>query len=143
MGWTHHWKRGTELCEQAFALAARDFGMMIPLVAVPLAGFNGTGQPVIRDDAIEFNGVGRKGLEPFVIHRVEFDRRGRSVFWSFCKTEHAPYDLAVQVALIILKHHLGNAFEVCSDGTDEDWADARRLCSQHLGYGDDFQLTHE
>lgn len=64
---------------------------------------------------------------------------GAPVF-SFCKTEHMSYDLAVQVALIVFHHHLGQHFRVSSDGADADWAAARRLCQLHLGYGDDFQL---
>lgn len=90
-----------------------------------------------------FNEVGSSGCEPFEIQGTEFDRHGRAVFWSFCKTEHLPYDICVQVALVILKHHLGEAITVGSDGTDDGWTEARRLCQEQLGCGEEFRLDAE
>ena len=143
MGWTHNWRRGTELPAATFAGAVRDCQRILPCTGVPLAGFDGTDQPILQEDLIIFNGEGRAGCEPFEIHQTECDRHGRAVFWSFCKTEHQPYDLCVQVALVILKHHLGEAITVGSDGKDDDWADARRICQEELGYGEEFQLETE
>ena len=143
MGWTHNWRRGTELPPATFAAAVRDCRKTLPCTGVPLAGFDGTGQPVLEENAIVFNGVGKAACEPFEIHQTEFDRQGRAVFWAFCKTEHQPYDLCVQVALVILKHHVGEAIAVGSDGKDDDWTQARRLCQQHLGYGETFRLAAE
>src|ERR1035437_3892611 len=118
MGWTHNWQRGTELPKGAFAAAVHDCEKVLPHTGVRLAGFEGKGQPVLQDDVIMFNGAGGSGCGPFEVHQTEFDRRGRKVFWSFCKTEHQPYDLCVQVALIILKRHLGESITVGSDGND-------------------------
>lgn len=143
MGLTHYWRRKTKLPARAFARAAQDFKTACQALDVSLAGCDGTGEPLILPDAIIFNGVGQAGMEPFAIHQVEFDRHGRDVVWSFCKTGGAPYDLAVQVALIILKHHLGNHLVVTSDVGESQWNTARALCRQSLGYGSEFCLAHD
>ena len=143
MGWTHNWRRGTELPLAIFATAVRDCQKAFACTGVSLAGFDGTGEPVLKEEVIVFNGKDRADCEPFEIHQTECDRPGRAVFWSFCKTEHQPYDLCVQVALVILKHNLGEAITVGSDGKDDDWAGARQLCQDKLGYGENFQLHTE
>jgi hypothetical protein len=51
-----------------------------------------------------------------------------------CKTGFRPYDLAVQCALLIAKHHLKEQIGVWSGGTDYHWNDARRLCYLDLNY---------
>jgi hypothetical protein len=140
MGLTHNWQRGTELAADAFARAVEDCRKVVAATGVPVAGFNGSGQPIFDRDKIIFNGAKGAGCEPFEIHQTEFDRRGRKVFWSFCKTEYAPYDVAVKAALIALKHHLGDDIKITSDAKDTDWDDARKICQQTLGYGGDFKL---
>ena len=57
--------------------------------------------------------------------------------------EHCPYDICVQAALIIFKHHLGDFINVSSDGKGSDWDRARQSCEEHLGYGSDFILSQE
>jgi hypothetical protein len=141
MGWTHHWQRPIELPKVAFAAAVRDCRKVLPQTGIGLAGRDGTGMPILRDNAIVFNGADGARCEPFEIHQVEFDRHGRKVIWSFCKTEHLPYDLCVQVSLIILKHHLQDAITITSDGKDVDWSDAKRTCEQSAGYGQGFVLS--
>jgi hypothetical protein len=101
---------------------------------------SGEGLPVFADEEIAFNGAGRSGCEPFIIRRLETPRPGRTVVFSFCKTEHLPYDLCVQTALIVLKHHFGGAITIHSDGKDNDWSQARETCSSILGYGAEFRL---
>ena len=58
----------------------------------------------------------------------------------YTKTERRPYDLAVMACLIVAKRHFGRGIVVCSDGSEEEWKQARWLCQYHLGYGDDFRL---
>jgi hypothetical protein len=58
----------------------------------------------------------------------------RGLHFDSCKTGFRPYDLAVQCALLVIKHHLGKAFEVYSSGSDWHWNDARRICYVHVGY---------
>ena len=68
----------------------------------------------------------------------EFKQTGQ--FFQFCKTAYRPYDLAVTAFLIIAKHHLGADIKVTSDGDDEQWQDAKRLCYIHLGYGPEYGM---
>ncbi|MEK6880552.1 MAG: hypothetical protein AABY22_13125, partial [Nanoarchaeota archaeon] len=58
--------------------------------------------------------------------------------FNFCKTAFKPYDLAVNVIMIIAKHHLGNDIRIRSDGTEENWKMGKVLCQKILGYGLDF-----
>ena len=140
MGWTHSWKRGTELPAAAFAQAVEDCRKAITAAGGPVAGFDGTGEPILGKDAIIFNGKRPAVCETFEIHQTEFDRRGRKVFWGSCKTEHAPYDLTVKTCLVVLKRYLGDAIKIAGDGADRDWDDARKVCQDALGFGADFRL---
>lgn len=63
-----------------------------------------------------------------------FLRQEDGRYLCFCKTNFKPYDLAVQCALLIAKHHLGNQIEVSSHGSDFLWNDPRAFCYVHLGY---------
>ena len=56
------------------------------------------------------------------------------------KTAYKPYDLAVNVCLVIAKHHLGKHIKVSSDGEMNNWEEGIQLCQHFLGYGDDFTL---
>jgi hypothetical protein len=89
--------------------------------------------------------------EPFIFHRIvekptpnpHRPHPGELVF-ECCKTAFRPYDLAVQCALLIGKHHLRESFKVNSGGSDWHWNDARRVCYLHLGYPlNDFKLLRE
>lgn len=143
MGWTHYWKRESTLPAEAFEKASKDCKVILTGIDVPLAGPEAEGEPFFSQDKILFNGVNGRSCEPFSIEAVESPRiQGRPVF-SFCKTEHLPYDLCVKCALVILKHYLGDQIKVMSDRPDDDWQDARHLCLQHLGYGDDFSLCKD
>ena len=140
MGHTHYWQRPPQLPAPAFGRAVVDCRRVLPETNIPLAGANGTKKPFFRSDAIVFNGVGENAHETFAVRLEEADHGDGRPAFSFCKTEHKPYDLAVQVVLIVFQHHLGKQFGVSSDGDDAEWETARRLCQQVLGYGEDFQL---
>jgi len=141
VGWSHHWTRPTELDRETFAAAIRDVRALVGMSADVLAGFEGKGCPIVDEEHIVFNGRRPAHCEPFEIARIEFDRRGRSVIHSFCKTEQLPYDLYVQAALIILRHHVGEMLCVTSDGNETSWQEARNLVSKKFGYGQDFRLS--
>lgn len=143
MGWSHHWTRPTELDREAFASAVRDIQAMHEAMVAKTAGFDGIGRPVLDEEHIVFNGCQPAHCEPFEIARVEFNRRGSGTVYSYCKTEHLPYDICVQAVLIILKHYLGDDLTVSSDGNDDAWQQARDLVSDALGYGHDFRLHVE
>jgi hypothetical protein len=66
----------------------------------------------------------------------EPDEKGR--YFVFCKTAFKPYDLAVNAALIIIKHYLGDEIKVSSDGEMKDWQDAMGICENAFGYGKEF-----
>lgn len=56
------------------------------------------------------------------------------------KTNYKPYDLAVQVCLIIAKHYLKDDVLISSDGENENWIEASQLVNHFLGYGENFRL---
>ena len=139
MGYTNYWCCAPKLPAGAFKAAVSDCQKALEHAGITLAGPIGIGSPVFRPDAVAFNGSERQGLETFAISRSEPPRNRRELY--FCKTNHLPYDLCVQVALIVFAHHIGGAFQVSSDGGDADWDAARRICQEHLGYGQGSVLT--
>jgi len=70
-------------------------------------------------------------------------RKDDPYIFNCTKTNYRPYDLAVQVCLIIASHHLGQQIRVTSDGESVHWDDARQFCQNFLGYGADFALFSE
>ena len=62
------------------------------------------------------------------------------MYLEIVRTSYKPYDLAVNICLIIAKHHLKNDIMVSSDGDIEKWSDAMQICEHFLGYGSDFEL---
>jgi hypothetical protein len=141
MGWTHYWERDSELPKEAFEKAAKDCLIVCAAIDVSLAGPEFKCEPVFSETEISFNGTKGQDCELFSIKASELPRRpGRAIF-SYCKTEKLPYDLCVKCVLVILKHYLGEHIQVKSDGTDEDWRDAKRLCQSCLGYGPEFVLS--
>src|SRR4051794_29927973 len=57
MGLTHSWIRPTELPARLFAQAVEDIRTVLASAEVPLAGLEGVGEPILRLDAVIFNGV--------------------------------------------------------------------------------------
>jgi len=139
MGHTNYWERKPELPAKAFAAAVKDCKKIIKYLGIPLGGKDGTGKPIFRADLIEFNGKTPNDYETFAVDRV-VEPEGEPMVFEFCKTEHRPYDICVQAALIVLKHHLGDDITVSSDGHDTDWEAAREKCQAQLGYGGEFKL---
>ena len=148
MGLTHYWRRPPRLSQAAFAKAVQDCQRILPLLGVPLA--DRAGPPVFTEECIRFNGVAPERSEPFAIDAFEAPppARGCLMFsrstpasrvFSFTKTHGLPYDRCVRVALIILRHHLGDLLEISSD--DADWQEACEFCQEHLGYGQEFHLV--
>ncbi len=71
------------------------------------------------------------------------DTRQNGLIFECTKTAFKPYDLAVNVCLVIAKHHLGEKINVTSDGELENWKEAMHLCQHFLGFGKSFQLDDE
>ncbi len=141
MGLTHVWVRTPELPEQQFANGVRDCQRLAKGIPGMIAGFDGTGSAIFAPDHIVFNGASPASCEPFEFRRVEFDLRGRSEVFSFCKTGGLPYDRMVKAALIVLKHHLADGIRVGSDEPQEKWSEACDWVASELTYGGDFRLT--
>jgi hypothetical protein len=140
MGWTHYWHREIEMPEEKFKAAVKDCKEILSELFIQLGDAEGNNNPVLTDDAIIFNGANSR-CDPFVFRRIQYPKPGREKVFTYCKTEHLPYDLAVQCCLIVLKHHLDNAVQISSDGKDDDWKKARDLCEGNLHYGLDFVLN--
>ena len=111
-----------------------------------LRGWDGKGKPEITDSVISFNGAGEMSHETMFIEReIVFDlnenwdkyraenfaKKGEC--FAFCKTARKPYDLAVQIVLILYKHHFSKVVEVSSDGDEADWAEAFKFTDKHFG----------
>lgn len=142
MGLTHYWKRSPELAAEPFGRVVDDCRLVLGRVGVVLAGPDGSGPAVIDAEAIRFNGMAPAACESFLVSRIQRDRVRDGMARSFCKTGGLPYDLCVKLSLIILRHHHGGAIVVASDENSQAWDAARAICSEHVGYGDDFELSN-
>lgn len=159
MGYTHYYYRTPELDKDKFKAAVTDIRKVVaalpsvnPQTAqmcypegddtdVKLANWDGEvgTEPKITDELVSFNGVGDDSHETFVIeqafeapsHRPDPDEDG--LHFAFCKTARKPYDIAVTASLAVLKHHLGDAIRVSSDGRFNEWGDGLALAKQATG----------
>ena len=154
MGYTHYFYRKPKLNPNRFAKVVEDFKIAINLIrdkGIDICGWNGSGDPILNDLEIRFNGMADQSHETFILllnykkpdyQKADFFEPGKSkgLAFQFCKTAQKPYDLAVMTALVIAKHHLKDQIHISSDGEDGDWAAARDLCQLVFGYGADFKL---
>ena len=128
-----------------------------------LTGDYGHGRPTITERRIKFNGAEGSGCEPFVLSRtlertpipggyipqkeMLFDNYSNEdcgtnernppkmvgKYFQSCKTRDKPYELAIDVCLLIAKHHLGSDIFI-PDYDEDEWIISRRLCQKVLGY---------
>ena len=191
LGYTHYWYRRREYSVEKMRSIVNDFLEVLPeleAIGVVIRGPDGTGEPIISEELVAFNGdalcghpktdlgitwptedahgVGRPEVagswfagamlrtracngncshETFYFPKVM--RHGHHVahnyYFDCCKTAFKPYDLAVQVFLIIAKHHLGDEILITSDGDVQHWIDAQNLVDHVLGYSMEFDLLKE
>ena len=82
-------------------------------------------------------------VSPMVVNgrRVAVPRAWRGKYFCKCRTSYRPYDLAVCCALICAKRRFGSLMVVATDGSNANWADARELCQDALGYGGDMLFS--
>jgi len=123
---------------EAFKKIAAELNEVLPIIqqeqSFVLRGGLGEGEPRISENEVWFNGDGTNDQnldhETFAIELFEtgnyrkideFDKTG---VFGFCKTAYKPYDFAVMISLIVIKHHLGADFSISSDGGIEEWKDA-------------------
>ena len=152
MGYTHYWtlKRGAndpvrfkeavDLFKECWERAQKTFSYVVWDKKTEswkkkrfkkenlLKGWDGTGEAIISEDKICFNGNRRYGLdhETFRIYLADFnDTEGWNIgkngeIHDFCKTARKPYDLAVCLALLSFKEVFGDDFEYSSDGVTRE-----------------------
>jgi hypothetical protein len=120
-----------------FKKIADDLNKILPEIQkdkdFKIKGGLGKGEPRISENEVWFNGDSDFELdhETFGIDLFEtgnyrgVDDIGKDGVFGFCKTAHKPYDFAVMIALMVIKHHLGSDFSISSDGGLEDgWDEA-------------------
>jgi hypothetical protein len=131
MGYTHYW-RHAELPADLFAEIAADAKAIVAASPVPLAGFDGTGEPEFTEDEFSLNGADPDDYETFSLRTVATD-------YDFCKTGQRPYDVVVTAILLraaALAFARDVKFEFWSDGDlDVDWAAGRELVGKVFGRG--------
>ncbi len=148
MGYTHYWHRELEVEETMFRDIVKDFRKLLPyLEGSQLGGWDGTGDPVITESGVSFNGRGEQAHETFAFPKLYVPEpwevpKNTGRWFAFCKTAGKRYDIAVCAFLIIAKQHLNSSLDVRSDGEiDEEWLDIRLLCDHVLGYGKNFVFS--
>ena len=106
-----------------------------------ICGGLGEGEPRISETEVWFNGDGSLDLDhetfAFDLYETGYykgvdDIKEDGVF-GFCKTARKPYDIAVCVSLMVIKHHLGSDFSISSDGGLEDgWDEAIKYYEKYF-----------
>lgn len=136
MGYTHYFTFKKPLQQKEFDAIKADVkvieksvngticetaGASYPEDVVLLRDGLGEGDGVLyENNGVFFNGEKELGHETM---GFRVDDSG----YSFCKTNRKPYDVAVCLTLLAMKHHLGEDIEITSDGGKEDWMPALRL----------------
>lgn len=139
MGYTHYWsfvktKKESKKNEASYQKAIRACNKIIqgynkavkeqdPKHYARLSGYSAYTSDY---GGLQVNGAGDYSHEEFLM-REHFNQNGS----DFCKTANKPYDVVVVACLIVLKHYLGNAFNVSSDGQRPDWVDGLDLATKY------------
>lgn len=97
MGFTRYWYRPRELDTDEFEL----FATACEDACQDLR--NSLSNAVFDASKVSFEGV--PPCETFIIQRVSTGRERDGSVLGYCKTEHLPYDEAVERCLILLKKH--------------------------------------
>lgn len=142
MGYTHYWNLNSNVLKDEVLEDVRQ--ILNEYRDIVQLDENDAQEPIVNNYLIQFNGIGEKGYETFVVEPGGI---------SFCKTNLRPYDLVVCEVLLVLKHHHGMNFDLDSDGfwvTQADfyeerfdgyWNEALENVRRKFGY--EFNITHE
>lgn len=125
MGYTHYWHfkpavgKAKDL-EATYRVALKDCQRVCKAFYKEFGGLSGYSAhtPLGSYGGLCVNGKGEEAHEAFELREHFKENDG-----GFCKTARKPYDLVVVACLAILKHRLGPAIEVASDGWPDDWMD--------------------
>lgn len=90
-------------------------------LGLPLAGWDGTGEPIFSDSEIVFNGRGEAQGDTFCISRTGS--------FGIMQTYGHDYDLAVRCCLLVFKQALGDDIVIISTVPEDalDWIEANSL----------------
>lgn len=77
---------------------------------------------------LKVNGKGKYQCEDFYMHEHFKENKD----FEFVKTRRYFYDIVVTACLATLKFHLGNCFEVSSDGNHSDWIEGVKFANKVL-----------
>jgi len=141
MGYTHYWTFNSKAgkaadlearyqqaileCQRVvFRLAAENRELC---GSACLSGYTAHSKPG-KYGGLEINGAGDDACETFIM-REHFNQNQS---FGFCKTGRNFYDIAVVSCLAILQYRLGDAINVTSDGTSEDWENIVSYVSRKL-----------
>jgi len=122
MGYTHYWEHD-EISEANWLKLVGRVKNLFAQSPVPLAGWDGNGEPVATGTEIRFNGAVPEDYETFWLTRERID-------FAFCKTEFRPYDLIV-TSVLLIAHRSVPHFKIRSDGVWDAWLDARDFIKDH------------
>ena len=142
MGYTHYWETTPELDQDIWFNFAQDFVKVLPHFYKKLDSET-EDKFHINGSELYMNGIGEEAHETFYLQRVSIPRKDKTKVFSFCKTAKKEYDIAVCCALLIAKKHFGTEINVSSDGSDEEWQQAKDLCQDILKYGKLFDISYE
>ena len=152
MGYTHYYYLPEQIPQDTFDAVVADIRKVAEASGVELSGdWERLIPPVLDDDMVLFNGVGDGAHETFYFSQTwtpaypgrepHTDDEGR--IFHFCKTARKFYDIVVTATLIVLKHHLGDAVHIASDGENQHWQPGRDLAQSTLGYGAEYAIQGE
>ena len=146
MGYTHYWEfrvpKGIKAAdlEKSYQQAIADIGKIARVynkectkkgeLGSRLSGYTAhVGKNAYGGAAI--NGKGENSHEDFSL-REHFKQNLENAF-NFCKTARKPYDIVIVACLVILKHRLGNAIIISSDGNASNWIAGTELAKRLTG----------
>lgn len=137
MGYTHYWGINpthgkAEKQEKLYQKAIKDCNKVIKAyykihkgTDSSLSGFSAHANG--KYGGLQVNGKGDNAHEEFSLREHFKQNEG-----DFCKTRQKPYDLVVVACLGIMKFHLGDAFNVDSDGRYADLVDGIEFANKVL-----------
>ena len=110
-------------------------------LCLELGDWNGYSEPIVDNDKIIFNGGDDKRCDSFVIFAKCKDRYHNvssisNYYFDFCNTARKPYDIVVQMILLIFKHHMQDDIFIHSDSSNTDWINAIELTKKLFNYPD-------
>lgn len=130
MGYTHYFKQIKPVDIDTWQKIVADVRLLLD--ASPVTICNGSGDigspPTVNDDSIAFNGENNANddsHESFMLPRQYAE-------FNFCKTAHKPYDLLVVASLCVADYHAPGAYDIGSDGDNDDWQEGLDFARQTL-----------